>query len=425
MHNRSRTTAALFVAMLSIIGSARPADAKTVAIHHFNGRDGTSPVGPMLYDSTGDLYGVTYYGGAAGAGVVYELSPPATRGGTWTETVLHDFAGGSDGAAPNRGLTFDRAGNIIGSTFGGGNCPDACGTIFELSRPARRGGAWTETVLHRFHGPNFGDGGAPTGDLIFDRSGNLYGTATFGGLVACSISPGPCGIAFSLSPPSSPGGSWNETVLYTFAGVPDGAFPGGGLAVDSHGVLYGTTEEGGSGKCTDGEGLVIGCGTAYRLQLSHGTWKESIIFDFHAAESGPGSDMVFDAAGRLYGASDYDVFRLQPPAMGGLWIERLLYRFPEGISGSIAESDVMFDGTGNLYGTTHASGLTGFGTVYELSPRRSDAVPWSLTTLHTYTGGFDALMPSGGLVFGKNGVLYGATARMDQSNPGYAIEVVP
>lgn len=426
-------TVGLIVAVLCVGGSAWPggprsassAGPRVVNIHHFNGLDGTTPVGPMLYDRAGNLYGVTYYGGSAGFGVVFKLSPPTISGGKWTETVLHSFAGGTDGAAPSRGLTFDHAGNIYGSTFGGGNCQYSCGTIFELSPPALGGGAWTEKVLLRFRGPNFGDGGAPNGGLIFDRSGNLYGTAGVGGLTSCSINPGPCGVAFELSPPSSPGNPWTEKVLYTFTGVPDGAFPAGGLVVDLNGNLYGTTEEGGSGKCTDGEGNTIGCGTAYQLKLAGGLWKESIIYDFHPAESDPRSDMIFDGAGALYGTTDYDVYRLQPPATGGLWNERLLYRFPEGISGSITESDLIFDGTGNLYGTTTASGLTGFGTVYELSPPRSDLVTWTLTTFQTYTGGFDALMPSGGLVFGKNGVLYGATAKMDQTDPGYAIKIIP
>lgn len=418
-------TAGLIFAALCAATFPLSANAKTVAIHHFNGRDGTSPEGPMLRDSAGNLYGVTSYGGKSDDGVVFELSPPAIGGGKWTETVLHSFAGGTDGLHPERGLTFDGSGNIYGSTFGGGNCPDSCGTIFELSPPAFSGDGWTETVLHRFRGPNFGDGGAPNGNLIFDRAGNMYGTAKAGGLVGCTISPGPCGVAFELSPPSSPGGQWTESVLYTFTGVPDGAFPAGGLTVDTHGNLYGTTEEGGSGRCNDGEGNIIGCGTAYRLKLRGGVWKESIIFDFHAAESGPGSDLVFDDAGQLYGAANYDVFRLQPPASGGLWTENLLYRFPEGISGSITESDVIFDGAGNLYGTTTASGLTGFGTVYELSPPRSDGNDWTLTTFQTYTGGFDALMPSGGLVFGKDRVIFGATAFRDRSDAGYAIKIVP
>lgn len=417
-------TVGLIIAVLCVGGSAWPAGTRSVIIHHFNGRDGTSPVGPMSYDAVANLYGVTYYGGNAGFGVVFELSPPAIRGGKWTETVLHSFAGGSDGAAPSRGLTLDHAGNIYGSTFGGGDCPDSCGTIFELSPPAFGSGAWTERVLHRFRGPSFGDGGAPNGSLIFDGSGNLYGTADAGGLVSCTISPGPCGVVFELSPPTS-GGQWSETVLYTFSGVPDGAFPAGGLVVDPNGDLYGTTQEGGSGKCTDGEGLTIGCGTAYRLSLVGGVWKESIIYDFHPAESGPRSDMIFDGAGRLYGTANYDVFRLQPPGTGSLWKERLLYRFAEGISGSITDSDVISDGAGNLFGTTSASGLTGFGTLYELSPPRMDLGAWTLTTFQTYTGGFDALMPSGGLVFGKNGVLYGALALMDQSNPGYAIKIAP
>jgi hypothetical protein len=405
------------IAAACIVGSGQPVGAETVSIHHFDGRDGMSPVGPMLYDGAGNLYGVTYYGGISHWGVVYELSPPAIRGGEWTETVLYSFTGGSDGAAPSGGLTFDRAGNIYGSTYDGGNCLYSCGTIFELSRPALRGGTWTFTTLHRFGGPDSGDGGEPNGNLIFDKAGNIYGTTAFGGR-----SPGEYGVVFMLSPSASPGSQWTETVLYTFAGVPDGAYPYGGLAVDPNGNLYGTTSEGGNGDCRiSGEGK-IGCGSAYRLKLSGGAWKESIIFNFRPAESGPASDMIFDSAGRLYGAASFMVFRLQPPVRGGLWTESQLYKFPYS---TIIQSDVIFDGNGDLYGTTRASGLQGFGSIYELSPPRSDVSTWILTILQKYSGGESAQMPSGGLVFGRNGVLFGATAFQGQSNAGYAIKLVP
>jgi hypothetical protein len=410
--------AAIFIiAAACIAGSGRPVGAETVAIHHFNGNDGMSPVGPMISDSAGNLYGVTYYGGIPHWGVVYELSPPAIRGGKWTETVLHSFTGGMDGAAPSGGLTFDRAGNIYGSTYDGGDCLYSCGTIFELSQPALRGGTWAFTSLYRFGGPVSGGGGQPNGNLIIDQAGNIYGTTALGG-----ISPGEYGVVFMLSPPSSPGGQWTESVLHAFRGIPDGAYPYGGLAVDPNGNLYGTTSQGGNGDCRiSGEGK-IGCGSAYRLKLSGGAWKESIIFNFRPAERSPGSDMIFDGAGRLYGAASFMVFRLDPPVNGGLWNESQLYKFPYATT---IQSDVIFDGNGNLYGTTRASGLQGFGSFYELSPPRSDVSTWMLTTLQKYYGGFDAQMPSGGLVFGRNGVLYGATAFGDQSNAGYAIKIVP
>src|SRR5579863_9082487 len=99
--------AAIFLIAAVCIGVAcRPASAETIAIHHFNGSDGISPVGPMVADGAGNLYGVTFYGGLSHWGVVYELSPPAIRGGKWTETVLHSFSGGFDGAAPSGGLTL-------------------------------------------------------------------------------------------------------------------------------------------------------------------------------------------------------------------------------------------------------------------------------------------------------------------------------
>jgi uncharacterized repeat protein (TIGR03803 family) len=408
--------AAIFLIAAVCIGVAcRPASAETIAIHHFNGSDGISPVGPMVADGAGNLYGVTFYGGLSHWGVVYELSPPAIRGGKWTETVLHSFSGGFDGAAPSGGLTLDRAGNVYGSTYDGGDCLYSCGTIFELAPPAQRGGAWAFSTLHRFGGVDSGDGGQPNGNLIFDQAGNIYGTTALGG-----VSPGEYGVVFELSPPVSPGGQWTEIVLDAFRGLPDGAYPYGGLAVDPNGNLYGTTSEGGTGDCRN-EGK-IGCGTAYRLKLSGGVWKESIIYNFRHAEPYPASDMIFDSAGRLYGAASFMVFRLQPPARGGLWSESQLYQFPYLTQ---IGSDLIIDRNGNLYGTTRASGLQGFGSIYELSPPRSDSGAWMLTTLQKYYGGGDAQMPSGGLVFGRHGELFGATAFRSQSNAGYAIKIVP
>ncbi len=144
-------------------------------LHSFNGSDGEGPTG-LIFDAAGNLYGTTYYGGAHGRGTAFKLTPKAD--GSWTESVLHSF-NTSDGAFPDAGLIFDAAGNLYGTTEGGGNssvCDGGCGTVFELI--PQKDGSWAESVLHPF---NDSGGAFPDAGLIFDAAGNLYGTASFGG----------------------------------------------------------------------------------------------------------------------------------------------------------------------------------------------------------------------------------------------------
>src|ERR1700683_1167138 len=171
--------------------------------------------------------------------------------------VLWSFGAPNDGATPVSELVLDRAGNLYGTTSYGGAVPacavdGGCGTVFKLSRGADN--TWTETILYNFCGKIGNslclDGGVPLAGLIFDANGNLYGTTSAGGTVACFL--GGCGTVFELSPPSVPGTEWKETVLYTFCGnqtqsCPDGMEPGSRLAMDAAGNLYGTTPMGGSG----------------------------------------------------------------------------------------------------------------------------------------------------------------------------------
>src|SRR5271166_3741060 len=267
-------------------------------IYNFTGKlnnnDGEVPTSGLVIDNAGNLYGVTAYGGTGiclpfgdGCGTVYELSPPSQPGGSWTKTILYSFQGGNDGQLPNGNLIFDRSGNLYGATeFGGGfgTC-DApfyqnCGTIFELSPPTTKGGAWTEKVLYSFKGGP--DGANPVGGLVFDKQGAIYGTKQFGGTVyragglepACQGAAGVgCGTVFRLEPPVTGTGVWSETMLHRFQGNPDGVEPVAGLAIDSKGNLYGTTEGGG----TD-EG-----GTVFQLappKVPRQSWKEVIIHNF-------------------------------------------------------------------------------------------------------------------------------------------------
>src|SRR5258708_3669115 len=220
-------------------------------IYAFTGQaDGGFPYSNLISDAAGNLYGTTIFGGnstgnecgGGGCGVVYELSPAS--GGGWTEKVIYAFAGGTDGAEPVGGLTFDGAGNLYGATSFEGSTAcvplNSCGTVFKLTPTS--GGGWTETVIYSFKGGK--DGRIPGGNLVFDKSGNLYGTTAAGGGGTSFVCLGDgCGTVFELTPTSGDG--WKETVLHAFTGGKDGASPAGALVLDAAGNRYGTTGYGG------------------------------------------------------------------------------------------------------------------------------------------------------------------------------------
>ncbi len=199
--------------------------------------DGISPEAGLILDANGNLYGTTNEGGAHGYGTAFELSPPTRKGGGWTETILHSFASnGADGLHPRAGLIMDAKGNLYGTTPGGGSYGSG-GTVFEISPPAKKGDAWTETVLHSFtcpQGSGCADGILPVAGLIMDANGDLYGTTNQGGAYGY-------GTVFELSP------SGTETILHNFLdNWTDGGLPDAGLIMDAKGNLYGTTSYGGT-----------------------------------------------------------------------------------------------------------------------------------------------------------------------------------
>ena len=204
------------------------------------GHDGWGIESGFNFDSTGNLYGTTEYGGSGGFGTAFEVSPPDPLGtqDEWQEHILHQFpAFQGDGEYPYAGLIADKAGNVYGATESGGACYP-CGTIFELSPGSD--GTWQETILHKFSNPS--DGTGPLGTLVFDGAGNLYGTTLSDG--AQQYCDGGCGVVFKLTPEGQ--GKWKYTVLHRFKGS-DGAAPWAALILDSKGNLYGTTQYGGSG----------------------------------------------------------------------------------------------------------------------------------------------------------------------------------
>jgi uncharacterized repeat protein (TIGR03803 family) len=325
--------------------------------------DGSYPDSYVTFDTSGNLFGTTYYGGPyasgpySGYGVVFELSPepgggcPAgsNTGNGWCETVLHGFMSTPDGAFPFSGLTWDRQGNLYGTTYGGGS---GMGTVYELS--PKGGGGWAEQVIY--------DSGGYAG-LAIDGSSNLYG--------ADDVKDGH---VFELSPNGS--GGWTVSILHTFRGGPsDGRYPEGTPVLDSAGNIYGTTVFGGSNSA----------GTVWKLTpLTTGTYTEEILHSFiWQNASTPYAGVALDSSGNIYGTAGIGV--IKSPCYGGCgtvfelgvsgttydW--NILWAF-NGTDGGYASNGVILDGA-NLYGTTYGggtsdncSGAGGCGIVFELNP---------------------------------------------------------
>ncbi len=270
--------------------------------------------------------------------------------------VIHQFTGAVDGAGPYGDLVMDPAGNLYGTTTVNGpqNCGNlVCGgTVFELSKVS---GGWKRTVLHSFAGA---DGAYPQAGMVLDSAGNLYGTTSLGG-VGCQNG---CGVLFELSPSTS--GTWTYTILRKFTDTDNnGTSPNGNLIIDASGNLYGTTSQGGDFNTGGGNG----CGVVFELTNGTSGWTETVLHTFSGAD------------------------------------------------GCLSHGGVIFDGAGNLYGTTTDGGnissnnclpTLGCGTVFKLSPTSGG---WTETVLYKFTGSIDGNQPNGSLVLDGSGNLYGVT----------------
>lgn len=319
-------------------------------------KDGSGPQASLVFDAAGALYGTTASGGASGFGTVFKLTPPATQGGAWTETVLYSFKGSTDGSSPASGLIFDTKGALYGTTSVGG--ANNFGIAFKLTAPTK-GTTWVESILYTFKG--LSDGGKPYAGLVL-KANNLYGTTLDGG----SSSEG---TVFELTAPAKLGQPWTETVLYSFTGGKDGGKPYAGLIFDKAGALYSTTGLGGSG----------GFGAVFKLApptVTGGAWTESVLFDFGGGPDGSYAryGLVFDAKGNLYSTTGVGttnsgvVFELTPPLVaGGLWTETVLWTFTGGSDGGDTTAGLALK-NGVLYGTTSLGGLLSKGTVFEVVP---------------------------------------------------------
>jgi len=440
----------IWVAVILATASNASASWKENVLYSFQGvPDGAQPVGGIVFDAAGNLYGATTEGGSSSCpsvgqcGTVFQLTPPVKQGDPWTETVLYIFKGNKfgDGATPAGGLIIDKAGNLYGTTaYGGtGNCvllglKLGCGAVYELSPPKEKGGKWTETVLYSF--PTAKQGYLPQGDLVFDASGNLYGATSFGGGhgTTCNGFYQYCGAVFELSPPKTEGGKWTEKVLHGFASGTDGADPNGGLIFDSKGNVYGTTYGGGneSGPCGQG-----GCGTVFELKpptRRGGAWTEKQLHVFQGGNDGdfPQAGATINSKGLLFGTTLATVFRLTPPARNnGSWKQTILLALCEGSGGCEPEGPIALGSTGELYGITHYGyGQELHGSVFRLKPPQKRGGNWIVDYLHGFVNAPDGLFPSAGVVVDPTGNLYGTTdaggaGQACQGGCGTVFEVSP
>jgi len=366
-----------------------------ITLHRFSGgSDGGNAQGSLIFDAAGNLYGTTFEGGNSHCGcggVVFQLTPRSD--GRWAETVLHVFGRGNDGAEPRAGLIFDGAGNLYGTTASGG-VPNL-GTVFELTPNAD--GNWSEKVLHSFTGES--DGAGPFAGLTFDQTGNLYGTTITGGTGST-----PAGTVFELRPNAD--GSWSERIIHSFIRDIDGDGPRGGLVFDESGNLYGTTSLGGPSEA----------GTVFELTPNtDGRWLEALLHVFTDGNdgNGPTANLIFDAAGNLYGttvlggAGNYGVvFQLKKNASGS-WKEKILHPFTGSRDGGLPFAGLTFDRSGALYSTASAGGAYGFGVAFRLALNSKDG--WHETVLHAFRNHPGAVSYAG-MIFDDAGNLYGTTS---------------
>jgi uncharacterized repeat protein (TIGR03803 family) len=380
---------------------------ENVAYSFTGGTDGSNPAAQLIFDSQGNLYGTTVTGGDFDCGTVFKLTP---MNGQWQQSVLFSFDCFEQGKNPYGGVTLDTAGNLYGTTVAGGSggfCTgDGCGVVYKLS-PS--GGSWTETVLYNF--ADAPDATNPGSAVILDGNGNIYGTTPDGGLygqgtvfqlqqvnghyveqILYNFSGGDDGAVGSLGPllmdgfgnlygvtelggangagtvyrmRQNLGNEWDFTTLYAFQGQPDAAFPYGGLIADAHGVLYGTTYFGG----TSGAGAVFKLDPGPTIGTS---WRETVLYSFSGGSDGgyPTTTVLFDPAGNLLGTTSAGgdpgcdcgvVFQLSSSG------QSVLHTFSSAPDGAYSYYGLTPDGAGNYFGTTAAGGLHNKGAVFQVT----------------------------------------------------------
>jgi len=431
---------------------------KTLYAFPSNGSKGCYPVGTLLRDGAGALYGATFECGAGGYGTVFKLVPPLAGHTTWSVSVLRSFSEDVSGGALNANLVMGANGAVYGTAAEYGNYLE--GVVFRLNPPAAGQTNWTETVLHAFDynfAYNIADGSGPNA-VIIDNNGVLYGTTYRGGSTADPSALG-FGTVFKLAPPIPGQTNWQETVLYRFNGGNDGQNPSAPLTRDGSGALYGTTFYGGSQNCVDQYGYVVGCGTIFKLTPplpGFTNWKKVTLHRFAGGADGalPLGKLLLDGSGNVYGTTTQGgngqcsdvignlvgcgtVFKLIPPAPGQTaWTKTVIHHFTGVPDGASPQGGVIADTAGNLYGTTFGGGAdicpdsvyrnVGCGTVFKLSPPTPGQTGWTERVLYDFRGQGDGWEPVGELVADPRGNLLGVSQLGGVPNGyGTVFEITP
>jgi len=369
-------------------------------LHNFTGcADGYRPTSTLLIDSSGSLYGTTLAGGSVcgdtGQGVVFRLK---RSGESWVLAPLHTFAGGTgDGKTPYdySGLIFGPDSAIYGTTFSGG--ASNFGTVFSLRPPATACHSalcpWSETLLTSFALPLYN----PYSGVVFDSAGNLFGTA----------------LAAHVYELSSSGGNWTASVLSD-----QGGRIVANIALGPDGNLYGVNIDQG-----------LGQGTVFQLVPSGSGWNLNVLREFMGESDGdePLGGLIFDSAGNLYGTTSQGglngggtVFEMSPA--GGGWTFNTIYAL-SGFTAGGPQSALTLDAAGNLYGTTQFDGQFNSGQVFKLT-RSGDS--WTFTDLHDfYINNDEGIYPIGGVTLYSNGNLYGTASQSGANGAGSVWEITP
>jgi uncharacterized repeat protein (TIGR03803 family) len=376
---------AILAVILMLAATSWPAtDRLLYSFHPF--QEGFWPCPNLVSDSEGNLYGCTDYGGQYGGGTVFELRHRPD--GSWKEETLYSFGGYPKDAGHPLSLTFGPDSNLYGISEDG---PGESGAIFQLARG--QNGHWRDAILYNF--ASYRDGAT---NLVLDAQGNIYSASEEGG------PNNDAGYIYKLRR-SAP--VWTEEVLYSFCHVgdcEDGSNPDY-LTLGKDGAIYGSTYSGGP----YGRGGVV-----FKLtDDGPGAWNERVIYAFGGQMDGyePGG-VTFDEHGNLYGTTAYGgrnhagiAYELTP-ANSGMWTETILYSFYAGVDG-YSPSGLAVDSSGNLYGTTLNGGVSGYGTVFSLSPGSSGA--WTETVLHNFSNDGHGTSPGGTPIVDSSGNVYSTT----------------
>ncbi len=377
MHLQSSNRLTVLLSVMMFVTQCSHAQTLTV-LHSFSGPDGLYPVTALTFDQAGNLYGTTFQGGGA-FGTVFRLMH---RSSGWVFESLYQFHG-PDGAYPASPLIFGPGGALYGTTQDGGTYD---GVIFALRPPATVCRTslcpWHESLLYNFTGGN--DSEEPQGQLAFDSAGSLYGVAYGYYIAGMNPPPSDAGSVWQLARSNN---GWAFNVIHSFHGS-DGANPIGGVAFDPAGNLNGTTTLGGA----------LNDGTVFQLKLSGSVWQESVLHSFDS-DVGPRPSVITDAAGNLYGVTQFtgDVYELTPSGTG--WSFANILHFFGGV-----ENNLAIDSHGNLYGASNSGGFNNAGFIFKLSFVQGS---WTFTNLYNFTGGNDGGGPFGGVIVDAQGNIYG------------------